>query len=152
MSFDPYNANAVWVRHPETGLWIECWDVALREKTAPMVAEIDMKLLTRYPDAAIDDPDRRREWIDHVESRERGDKRKRTQHKREQQRLKVEAQRESGPSTTTPIPLRQWAKPVDISTIDWTSPTYISLKQLVHEGPYFLIRLFGVVVEGPDSR
>ena len=89
----------------KTGLWIECWDVALREKTAPMVAEIDMKLLTRYPDAAIDDPDRRREWIDHVESRERGDKRKRTQHKREQQRLKVEAQRESGPldNDTDPI-------------------------------------------------
>ncbi|MEU4013870.1 MULTISPECIES: Mu transposase C-terminal domain-containing protein [unclassified Microbacterium] len=122
VSFDPYNANAVWVRHPETGVWIECWDIALREKTAPMVAEIDMKLLARYPDAAIDDPDRRREWIDHVESRERGDKRKRTQHKREQQRLKVEAQREPGPSTTTPIPLRQWAKPVDITSIDWTSP------------------------------
>ncbi|MEJ1089764.1 Mu transposase C-terminal domain-containing protein [Microbacterium sp. Mu-80] len=122
VSFDPYNANTVWVRHPETDVWIECWDTALREKTAPMVAEIDMKLLARYPDAAIDDPDRRREWIDHVESRERGDKRKRTKHKKEQQRLKVEAQSEPGPTTTTPIPLRQWATPIDISTIDWTSP------------------------------
>lgn len=134
VSFDPYNANAIWVRHPETAVWIECWDTALQQKAAPMVAEIDMKLLTRYPDAAIDDPERRREWIDHVESRERGDKRKRTKHKREVQRLKVEAQREPAPATTTPIPLRRWAEPIDITTIDWASPD-IDLAQAEELGP-----------------
>ncbi|WP_439901149.1 Mu transposase C-terminal domain-containing protein [Microbacterium azadirachtae] len=123
--YDPYNSNAVWVQHPETGEWIECWDKLIEDRSAWMVAEAQVKLVERFGTGAPTDPPRTAEFLDEIERRARSDKRARKRYLRE-----AAAKSDDGrdvdvpPSEPVPIDLCEWADPVDVDDIDWDSPAY----------------------------
>lgn len=122
ISYDPHNSNAVWVRHPDTGEWIECWDTSLNEKSAWMTAETEMRLAERFgPDQRGETP-KTVEFLDEIERRARIDKRARARLLREQRSNRPDDA--TPPVPPSPISLREWADPDDIDDIDWESPTY----------------------------
>ena len=125
ISYDPYNFNAVWVRHPETNEWIECWDTALDEKVAWMAAEAAVKLVERFGTGESGETPRRAELLDEMERRGRSDKRARKRHLREKV-AGTTAHLDSDPDATEPEPidLDRWTDPADVGEIDWDSPDY----------------------------
>lgn len=125
ISYDPYNHNAVWVRHPETNAWIECWDTALDDKVAWMAAEAAVKLVERFGTGEPGETPRRVELLDEIERRGRSDKRARNRHLREKA-AKTTSPLDSGPDATEsePIDLDRWTDPADVGDIDWGSPDY----------------------------
>lgn len=128
ISYDPYNSNAVWVRHPETEEWIECWDTALEDRAAWMAAETAVKLVERFGTGEPGETPRTAEFLDDIERRARSDRRTRTRHLRDQRAV--------GSATDAvepaPIDLRSWADPVDVDDIDWDSPDYdpVTVKEI----------------------
>lgn len=132
ISYDPYNSNAVWVRHPETDEWIECWDTALDDKVAWMAAEAAVKLVERFGTGEPGETPRRAEFLDDIERRERSDKRARNRHLRAQAAAQT-AYGSAGPATEPePIDLARWTDPTDIDDIDWDSPDYdiVTVKEI----------------------
>lgn len=133
ISYDPYNSNAVWVQHPESGEWIECWDKALDDKVAWMAAETEVKLAERFGSGQPGKASRTAEFLDEVERRARSDKRTRNRHLRG---IRVAGQGDSDAEAplTEPVPidLRDWAVPVDVDDIDWDSPEYdiVTVKEI----------------------
>lgn len=132
ISYDPYNSNAVWVRHPETDEWIECWDTALDDKVAWMAAEAAVKLVERFGTGEPSETPRRAAFLDEIEQRERSDKRARNRHLRAQAAT-VTAFDPSAPATEPePIDLEKWSDPADVNDIDWDSPEYdiVTVKEI----------------------
>lgn len=124
ISYDPYNLNAVWVRHPETDEWIECWDTALDDRSAWMAAEAAVKLVERFGTGDGGETPKTAEFLDDVERRARSDKRARSRQLRDQ-RIPAESERtDERVAEPTPIMLRDWATPVDVDDIDWNSSDY----------------------------
>ncbi|WP_417555646.1 Mu transposase C-terminal domain-containing protein [Microbacterium sp.] len=133
ISFDRYNLNAVWVRHPETGEWIECWDTALDDKAAWMAAETAVKLAERFGTGEPGDTPKTAEFLDEIERRARSDKRARNRHLRDTRAGGKSAPDAVAPLTEpAPIDLRKWADPVDVDEIDWDSPEYdiVTVKEI----------------------
>lgn len=125
ISYDPYNLNAVWVRHPETAEWIECWDTALDDKTAWMAAETAVKLAERFGTDEPAEAPKTKEFLDEIERRARSDKRARSRHLRENRTTGMSKPDAPEPRTEpVPIDLRKWATSVDADDIDWDSPEY----------------------------
>ena len=132
ISYDPYNSNAVWVRHPETDEWIECWDTALDDKVAWMAAEAAVKLVERFGTGEPGETPRRAAFLDEIEQRERSDKRARNRHLRAQAAT-LTAFDPSAPATEPePIDLEKWSDPADVDDIDWDSPEYdiVTVKEI----------------------
>lgn len=124
ISYDPYNLNAVWVHHPQTQDWIECWDTALDDRSAWMAAEAAVKLVERFGAADGGEAPKTAEFLDSVERRARSDKRARATHLRDQG-VPTRAGDTVGESAESrPIKLREWAAPVDVDDIDWNSSAY----------------------------
>lgn len=124
ISYDPYNLNAVWVHHPETKDWIECWDTALDDRSAWMAAEAAVKLVERFGAADGGETPKTAEFLDSVERRARSDKRARATHLRDQRGPARAGDTVEGSAESTPIKLREWAAPVDVDDIDWNSSAY----------------------------
>lgn len=131
--FDPFNTGAVWVKHPETDEWIECWDKSIDERGGWMVAETETRLLERFGDAKTIGAKERAAFLDEIEKRERGDSAARKRHLREA------ALKRSGspdlpalPAAPVPLELRQWSEPTDVEDIDWDSPDYdiVTVKEI----------------------
>ena len=131
--YDPFNTSAVWVKHPETGEWIECWDKSIDERSGWMVAETESRLIERFGDAETSGAKETAAFLDEIENRARGDKLAR---KRQLQdaALKRAASRElpSPPTEPVPIELREWSEPTDVTEIDWDSPDYdiVTVKEI----------------------
>ncbi|WP_454167899.1 Mu transposase C-terminal domain-containing protein [Microbacterium lacticum] len=128
ISYDPYNSNAVWVRHPETEEWIECWDTALEDRVAWMAAETAVKLVERFGTGEPGETPRTAEFLDDIERRARSDKRARTRHLRDKRTVGSA----TDAAEPAPIDLRSWADPVDVDDIDWDSPDYdpVTVKEI----------------------
>lgn len=128
ISYDPHNSNAVWVRHPETEEWIECWDTALEDRAAWMAAETAVKLVERFGTGEPGETPRTAEFLDDIERRARSDKRARTRHLRDQRTVSSA----TDAAEPAPIDLRSWVDPVDIDDIDWDSPDYdpVTVKEI----------------------
>ena len=125
ISYDPYNSNAVWVRHPETDEWIECWDTALEDKAAWMAAEAAVKLLERFGSGEPGETPKRTELLDVMERRERSDKRARNRHLRDNAAAATAPyMSDAGATEPEPIDLDKWTDPADVGDIDWDSPEY----------------------------
>ena len=125
ISYDPYNSNAVWVRHPETDEWIECWDTALDDKAAWMVAEAAVKLVERFGSGDPGETPKRTELLDVMERRERSDKRARNRNLRDRATgATAPYMSDSGATNPEPIDLDGWTDPADVGDIDWDSPEY----------------------------
>ncbi len=132
--FDPYNTSAVWVKHPETNAWIECWDTSIDERSGWMVAETEARLLERFGDAETSGAKEKAAFLDEIEKRERGDKQERKRHLRD-----VASKRAAGRDMPTPptepvtVELRQWKEPTDVSEIDWDSSDYdiVTVKEIL---------------------
>lgn len=125
ISYDPYNSNAVWVRHPETDEWIECWDTALEDKAAWMVAEAAVKLVERFGSGEPGETPKRTELLDVMERRERSDKRARNRHLRDNAAAATAPyMSDAGATEPEPIDLDKWTDPADVGDIDWDSPEY----------------------------
>lgn len=126
VSFDPYNSACVWVRHPETEAWIECWDTGLEAHTAWMSAETEVKLIQRFGTEGLESSGEV-QFLDEVEQRERRDR-----HARRSQRTqggKADSETEATSTLLQAAPVRvegvaTVASPVDISSIDWSSTEY----------------------------
>jgi hypothetical protein len=132
ISYDPYNSNAVWVRHPETDEWIECWDTALDDKVAWMAAEAAVKLTEQFGTGEPGETPRRAELLDDIERRERRDKRARNRYLRDQRvGATVSSTAEAVPEPA-PIDMRAWADPLEVDDIDWNSPEYdiVTVKEI----------------------
>ncbi|WP_029265175.1 MULTISPECIES: Mu transposase C-terminal domain-containing protein [unclassified Microbacterium] len=123
--FDPYNSNAVWVQHPETDEWIECWDKLIDERAAWMVAEAQVKLVERFGIGDPGDTPKTSEFLDEIERRARGDKQARKRYLREAS-AKATGEPETDAPLTEPVAigLREWNNPVDVDDIDWNSSSY----------------------------
>lgn len=128
ISYDPYNSNAVWVRHPETEEWIECWDTALEDRAAWMAAETAVKLVERFGTGEPGETPRTAEFLDDIERRARSDKHTRARHLRNQRTVGSA----TDAAEPAPIDLRSWADPVDVDDIDWDSPDYdpVTVKEI----------------------
>lgn len=125
ISYDPYNSNAVWVRHPETDEWIECWDTALDDKAAWMVAEAAVKLVERFGSGDPGETPKRTELLDVMERRERSDKRARNRNLRDRATgATAPYMSDSCATDPEPIDLDGWTDPADVGDIDWDSPEY----------------------------
>lgn len=124
VSFDPYNSNAVWVRHPETDAWIECWDTALEDKGGWMVTEAAVWLAKRYKNGELADLPRTTEFLDDVERRARSDKRARDRHLRGAPVTADLSASRGALTDSAAIEDQERADTVDIDDIDWESPEY----------------------------
>ncbi|MDQ4215053.1 Mu transposase C-terminal domain-containing protein [Microbacterium capsulatum] len=132
--FDPYNTNAVWVQHPETEEWIECWDEAIDDKGAWMAAETEVRLVERFGYGEPGEAPKTAEFLDEIERRARSDKRARNRYIRETRAESADAQDADAPVTEpAPIELREWADPVDVDDIDWESSAYdiVTVKEIL---------------------
>lgn len=69
--YDPYNEDAVWIRHPTTEEWIECLDRALIDALAPMASEVSMRLADGFAAPTQNPQENQRRWLDEVETRQR---------------------------------------------------------------------------------
>lgn len=131
--FDPYNSNAVWVQHPETEEWIECWDKAIDDRAAWMAAETEVKLAERFGTGEPGEIPRTAEFLDEIERRTRSDKHARRRYLRDT-RTNSGSERDPDDPVTEPVPieLREWADPVDVEDIDWHSPAYdiVTMKEI----------------------
>lgn len=131
--FDPYNSNAVWVQHPETEEWIECWDTLIDDRAAWMVAEAQVKLAERFGTGEPGEKPKTSEFLDEIERRARGDKQARKRYLREAV-AKSTAEPDPDAPLTEPVPieLREWSSPVDVDDIDWNSSAYdiVTVKDL----------------------
>ena len=134
VSFDPHNRNAVWVQHPETGEWIECWDTALDDKVAWMAAEAEVKLAERFGTGEPGDLPKTSAFLDDIEQRARSDRYARRRYLRGQRAAAVHDEAAEAAPLTEPVPidLRRWAAPVDVDDIDWDSPDYdiVTMKEI----------------------
>lgn len=132
VSYDPYNPNAVWVRHPETGEWIECPDTALGDMTAWMAAETAVRLAERFDAAGPAQAPRAAEFLDGVERRARGDARARNRAARARRDGTAVPGAAAPADEAAPVGLRPWAVPADVADIDWDSPEYdvVTVKQI----------------------
>ncbi|MCG7413471.1 Mu transposase C-terminal domain-containing protein [Microbacterium aurum] len=132
ISYDPYNSNAVWVRHPETDEWIECWDTALDDKVAWMAAEAAVKLVEQFGTGESDETPRRVELLDEIERRGRSDKRARNRHVRAQAAASAALGPADPATEPEPIDLDRWSDPADVNDIDWDSPDYdiVTVKEI----------------------
>ena len=131
--YDPYNSNAVWVQHPETGEWIECWDKLIDDRGAWMVAEAQVNLVKRFGTGEPGDIPKTAEFLDEIERRARSDKRARQRHLRDARPPAAAERKAVAPmSEPTPIELREWADPVAVDDIDWDSPAYdiVTVKEI----------------------
>ncbi|WP_136055027.1 Mu transposase C-terminal domain-containing protein [Microbacterium sp. K24] len=128
--FDPYNTNAVWVQHPETGKWIECWDQAIDDRGAWMAAETEMKMVERFGTGEPNQSPKTAEFLDEIEQRARSDKHARKRHVRDTHANRLDA--DAPVTEPAPIQLREWADPVDVEGIDWGSSTYdiVTMKEI----------------------
>ncbi|WP_282858955.1 Mu transposase C-terminal domain-containing protein [Pseudoclavibacter helvolus] len=124
ISYDLYNPNAVWVQHPETGEWIECWDKALDDKTAWMAAETEVRLVERFGNGEQGDIPKTAAFIDEIEQRARKDKGARKRHLRDRRADASGVGDETPLTEPVPIELRRWAGPVEVDDIDWDSSDY----------------------------
>jgi hypothetical protein len=124
ISYDPFNTNAVWVHHPETQEWIECWDTALESQTAWMAAESAVRLVEKFGSSDSDEIPKTAEFLDNVERRARSDNRARSRHLRHRQVGEDITEPTGADTERPPISLRAWAEPVDVDDIDWDSPEY----------------------------
>ena len=131
--FDPYNTNAVWVQHPETDEWIECWDKAIDDRGAWMAAETEVKLVERFGTGQPGDAPRTGEFLDVIEHRARSDKRARQRQLRDARATSIGERDADAPlAQAATIELREWADPVDVDDIDWDSPAYdiVTVKEI----------------------
>lgn len=125
ISYDPHNSNAVWVKHPETGEWIECWDRALEEKSAWMAAETEVKLAERFGTGAPRETPKTEALLSEILHRARVDGNARKRHLRDRRAQPERASADKSPlAEPAPFDLAQWATPTDIDNIDWDSPLY----------------------------
>lgn len=128
--YDPYNPSAVWVKHPETAEWIECWDKSIDERSGWMVAETESRLVERFGDAETAGARETDAFLDDIEKRARGDKQARKQHLRDAASKRTS----SGnlPSEPVPVQLREWSEPTDVADIDWDSSDYdiVTVKEI----------------------
>lgn len=122
--YDPFNANAVWVKHPTTGEWIECWDVDIDERGGWMVAETEANLVEQFGAAESTTAADTSAFLDHIEHRARDDKRARRRHLRESAQQATAPNPEPLPSEPAVVELRNWSQPTDVSDIDWDSAEY----------------------------
>lgn len=123
--YDPYNSNAVWVQHPETGEWIECWDKLIDDRGAWMVAEAQVKLIQRFGTGEPGEIPKTAEFLDEIERRARGDKQARKRYLRETAAKSTSEQSPNMPLTEpVPIELREWSNPANVDDIDWNSSAY----------------------------
>lgn len=123
--FDPCNDTAVWVQHPETEEWIECWDKGIDDRGAWMAAETEVRLVERFGTGAPGERPMTAELLDEIERRGRSDRRARNRHLREKA-ANTTSPFESDPDATEaePIDLERWTDPADVGDIDWDSPDY----------------------------
>lgn len=131
--YDPHNSNAVWVEHPETGKWIECWDKLIDDRGAWMVAEAQVKLVDRFGTGEPGEIPKTAEFLDEIERRARSDKRARQRHLREAAASSASDEELSVPlAEPVPIELRNWSNPVDVADIDWSSSAYdiVTVKEI----------------------
>ncbi|GAA2051740.1 Mu transposase C-terminal domain-containing protein [Leifsonia soli] len=131
--FDPYNTNAVWIQHPETLEWIECWDKAIDQKAAWMVAETEIKLSKRFPigDAgSAGDAPKTVEFLDEIERRARRDVRARNRHLRDT-RNKSNDEHVARAAADEPV-LIEADSLEKLDDIDWSSSAYdiVTVKEL----------------------
>lgn len=124
ISYDPFNTNAVWVHHPETQEWIECWDRSLESQTAWMAAESAVKLVERFGSSESGETPKTAEFLDEIERRARGDNRARNRRHRHPPVGEDATEHTAADTERSPISLRAWAEPVDVDDIDWDSPEY----------------------------
>lgn len=135
VSYDPYNSACVWVRHPETATWIECWDTDLEAHTAWMSAETEVKLIQRFGTEQHDSSGEV-QFLDDVEQREREDRRSRQGRRAKGAPEHSSAQLPSPLAHRAPVRVETAATatpPVDIASIDWSSTVYdISADKELH--------------------
>ncbi|WP_172400059.1 Mu transposase C-terminal domain-containing protein [Microbacterium sp. LEMMJ01] len=132
ISFDPYNLSCVWVRHPTSGEWIECWDTALEEKTAWMAAEAAVKLVETFGSGKSTDKVRQTEFVDAIERFDRKDSRLRSRRLRASAAAQRELEDPPLPSEPTPLEMSPASSPADIASIDWQSAEYdiVAVKEI----------------------
>lgn len=131
--FDPHNSNAVWVQHPETEEWVECWDKLIDDRGAWMVAEAQVKLVERFGTGEPGETPKTAEFLDEIERRARGDKQARKRYLRESAAKSTSEQSPDTPLTEpVPIELREWSNPADVDDIDWNSSAYdiVTVKEI----------------------
>jgi putative transposase len=131
--FDPFNTSAVWVKHPDTEEWIECWDKSIDERGGWMVTETESILLERFGNTDSTDAAGTTTFLDEIEKRARGDKLARKRLLREDAAKRAASgDLPSAPTEPVPIELREWSEPTDVAEIDWDSPDYdiVTVKEI----------------------